>query len=804
MSTDEWRSASEIKNKIETDGNGEKLALAYALSRFAESARLPEGYTAAPDWDRLVMLSDAGAEYIKLVPEITESYAIEEIKMAAFCSFYHHDLLIDLKKTDTEGILKMLNSELSTHRVRWPLIQGRLLYDKFNDTVSNDRIDYLAPNEVFPFLHGTPQGIFHMAQIVSGPLGFLPARQKRFHFPRHGAELWHCSDAGCRSVHFVRFLQPDVALIQIRRRLKERAEFVLGPPSEWTKVLGDIAAGPPGFLLRLYYDVVSIAAECIFDEDRTSLVERSLRGDAAPAMRQVMSNVRGAEAVAGSPRMIAERFSPYEQLQLLFTLTDEELVKLIDQAVFQQAIVIPANEERTPNLRPPRRYFTEIPSLLSSLGLRELVDEPIASLCAMLYTAYTKTANVAELDWRIRNMGGAPTEEALLRYLRDASPATAITELVLSSEPITTFIIEQLQYTGSLQSNDLVSHILWKVGFEVPRYGETYRRVRNRLRTFKDTILQIGTIRSEDDREKIRSAGVNLFVSIEQVLEELIAYNIWLLHSDHFLSTEFTFDLPGAKAAVASVLGAELGEFTWKPETENTLGTLYRYLQEASDWMKSLLSRDKDAILRPTADLPHYIDTHEKRFPFYHLELWADVHPSSLGAFVDDFRRLAKKFFQSDASHIRNGLDHQRPKDEFPSVDAMLAFTAKFTEALDHADIHRYVPKEFWAHSMSQDQFDRLEYRLRDYDDRVVAIYEPSFAVGTPGLALRRPMLVAPGKLLNHLGLTLTFRIREKTSYSNYWRGYPRRRKIPETKLSASAVAPDETETGDLAGSKSA
>jgi hypothetical protein len=196
-------------------------------------------------------------------------------------------------------------------------------------------------------------------------------------------------------------------------------------------------------------------------------------------------------------------------------------------------------------------------------------------------------------------------------------------------------------------------------------------------------------------------------------------------------------------------------------------------------------------MLRPKEDLPHYLGNSERRFPFYHFEFWADVHPSALGAFVDDFAQLAKKLFQSNASTIRNGLDHQRPQDEFPSIDAMLAFAAKFAEAFDHADVHRYLPKEFWAHSYNQDEFDRMEYRLRDYEDRIVAIYEPSLAVGAKRLTPRRPMLVAPGNLLNHLGLTLTFGIRDKTNYSTYWRGYPRRRKIPEKQLAQSDTATD-------------
>ena len=275
---------------------------------------------------------------------------------------------------------------------------------------------------------------------------------------------------------------------------------------------------------------------------------------------------------------------------------------------------------------------------------------------------------------------------------------------------------------------------------------------------------------------------MNLFVSIEQVLEELIVYNIWLLSSDHFLETRFVFYLTDARKLVSQVLGekleSEFGTFIWNNEGVNTLGTLYRYLQEACVWMRSLFSVDKTALRRPEAELPHYVGKKEGIFAFYHRVFWADVQTASLGAFVDDFAQLATKLNQSNAIPIRNGLDHKRPDADFPNSDVMLAFVSKFREALDQADFNRYIPKEFWAMETKQDRAGRAEYEFRDYNQRKCAVYEPSLALGLGDISLNSPVLIAPGNLLGHVNATLILGIREDSNFSEYWKDYPRRRSI--------------------------
>ncbi len=760
-----------------------RIKTAYALSNFVSAARLPPDYIVAPIWEQLVRPSTAGKRQVTLLDD-SSTYVVAEQHLALLCTFYHHELLIDLDAFDIEGVSSVISEEASRLRIRWPYIWGRQLYDKFNLVASPQHIDHLPSDGVFPLLDETPQGVFQIGEYVSGPLGLLKARQLRRFPPRRRAGLWHCSDPGCRALHNVDLLQPEIGLIQLRRKLAQAARETLGLPSGWARLLGHLVEGPVGPKMRSYYDVPVLVAECILSEDRSTLVERALRGSYAGYFRDLIRVARGSDALAGAPRSIAERLNPEEQLQLLFCLQDDELVKLIDQCVFDRNIVIPANEERRPKLNPPKRYFIEAPSSLSSLGLREVISGQLASLCRLIWEAYNRSSTVSELDWRVKNIEGVPTQQALLRYLHVTSPGDAIKELILSSGPITSYAVNELQYSGDLHSADTISRILWKLGFEVARFSETYKRVRARLQSFTEVVLQVEKIRTEDDREKIRSAGVNLFVSIEQILEELVSYNVWLLGSDHFLGSLFVFDWDDAKKAVAAMLGESITHdadtITWKIAAENTLGTLYSYLGRAATWMKDLLSVDRGPLLRPAEDLPHYVKVHEKSFPFLHKEFWADVHPSALSAHVEDFQRLSRKLFQSNASAIRNGLDHQRPQDEFPEIDAMLAFATRFKEALDHADIQRYLPKEYWATRITRDEFDREEYHLRDYAKRAAVIYMPSFAAGIPRLEPSQPMLVAPGNLLAHLGATLTFRIRPKSNYAEYWEGYPGRRVIAD------------------------
>src|SRR5262249_27415612 len=155
-----------------------------------------------------------------------------------------------------------------------------------------------------------------------------------------------------------------------------------------------------------------------------------------------------------------------------------------------------------------------------------------------------------------------------------------------------------------------------------------------------------------------------------------ISYNCWLLGSDHFLATQFVYDYVEARKSVAEHLGTEIADpeisFRWSAGGDNALGTLMRYVQESVAWMEGLLLREIESLARAPSDLPHFAGDAYRSFPFRHTSLWADCDRKELADYVQNYKSISKQLAQSSLSAVRNGLDHKRDRDSFPSADSLL------------------------------------------------------------------------------------------------------------------------------------
>jgi hypothetical protein len=349
--------------------------------------------------------------------------------------------------------------------------------------------------------------------------------------------------------------------------------------------------------------------------------------------------------------------------------------------------------------------------------------------------------------------------------------------------PLSTFSWELQCPVEDLNDGKFLDRLLWKVGFDLPRFSDTLVLLRRRLESFSQELLAVGTLREERNRERIRSAGVNLFVSVEEFLEQIVCFNVWLLASDHFLGTKFRYDATAARRKVLEVLGPTIKsgevEVTWNGENANTLGSLMAYLNTAASWMKALTGGQREPLIRPEADLPNFAEDKFRVFPFRHRTLWADSDFGCLERLANSFAAIVTKISQSNLAAIRNGLDHRRDEAGFPKIDEMLAFVAHFREAVDIADINRFFPKEFWLEKTHEDRFGRQEFEFKDYLGRSHIFYGPSFVHGLPVVSPESPLIVAPGNLLGFANAEIVFKFRETSIYSRYWDGYPRRRQIP-------------------------
>jgi hypothetical protein len=798
-----WKSSEELDAELKTFSELPGLDRLNSLSTFWRFGFYPAGYTAAEEWTSILKPAEYGARTLDDLQPALGGVASPDALLALFAIFFHHGLFFDWAVTDWVGIRQILEREILQERIRLPYYHGRVLYDRFNDTYDGTRTDHLMGPEAERLLQGAPVGVCQVGTFVSGPLGIVDSQESRWLPPSRYLPLWHCSDTGCNALHLVRLFSPSGPTADAMSRIQKALSDRDGPASEWEFSLSRLHRGFAPHAARAYVDLPLVVGNCLTGCDRTALLEAALLSSSGELLRQLLAlPPRRKRDSEGPATQVASRLEPEAQLQLLLVLSDRALVGLIDDAVFSKAIRIPLGETRNSPHSPPQ-LPRDLESDLSALGIRSARTTPLVNITSAAWRAYQRRGQTNELEWRVRGDGARSTYDALVAFVRDRGPAETVRELILSSAEITKHICEELGIPLKYASGSeavVVDRLLWKLGFNPMQFDDFVPRFRNRLTEFNEVILNRTPIDTEDARDAVRAAGVNVFVSVEDFLDRLISYNVWLLSSDHFLS-EFHYSCVEARTSVPKLLGESLScddhEVQWSTGGENPLGTLLRYLREATDWIQRLKDKDRDSLRRLERDLPHFAADEVVPFPFRHIELWADSDPVELRRYSDLFGQVVKLVEESELANVRNGLDHFREPDRFPSSDKLLACIARLRRALGVSDVNRYLPKVYWLFARRGNRFGSTEYEFRDYADRKAIVYGPPLVSGLEPVAYSDACLLAPGNLLGTPNASLIFKLRERSEFSAFWQNYPRRRHIPPTKTSeGSSAKPDDQPLG--------
>jgi hypothetical protein len=457
--------------------------------------------------------------------------------------------------------------------------------------------------------------------------------------------------------------------------------------------------------------------------------------------------------------------------------------QFLDDLIWSGDIHVPSAEVR--EVDPSKRFLCKIPRRaaleLSSLGVRTRRNSPILLLRHLLLSAYAEAGEMSDLDWRLRTPAGADTEQVLTEFLRAATPPVAIEKLVLSSPRITKTFAERLN-TRIDGPGERARRILeWKLGFDIPREDGRLATVFAVIESFRSTLARIGAPDSDADRQALRGTGVNAFVELEGFLDEIVPYIVWILASDHAKVTRFLYTRHIAAGCVPSVLGAAIelgGEVVeWKC-SGNTLGTCLRYFQELVKWVESLPQADRDALRRAEGETHAQPSDSVTVFPFRHIELWADANPASLEGLALLLGQAASILNKGDVPGTRNGLEHYREPNRFPTADRILAAVESMQEFVQFSDDMRLFPKLYWLNGTKTDPYGQRSLELVDRRNNRLSIHMPRTVIGTltmRGLSASRPVLVAPGNILGLPNSDLLFEIRHESAYSAYWESYPAR-----------------------------
>ncbi len=776
-----WLSAAETDNIVAGLGNPQALLRLYGLSLFSVHAIFARDFEPDARWKECIVPTDHAKEYLDLLHRAGIVYPENFETFALFQLFYHHDLFIDYMATDVYHLISVFSELHKTGGARWPYLFGNQLYHKFNDSNRDSRTDHLDADQAEDLLRDTPQGIFQIGNLISGPLGFLESAEYRVLPPSKRALLWHCSDPGCRASHLVTLQRHKSAYSKAADTIKRHIVDNFGPPSEWHgPILHSYRRGkwPNG---RPFCDLPAVIGDCIIGEERTRLLVRCFE---SPYNSALMSAVDSTRSLRGSPEQVASVLTHEEKHQVLLLLRDEDLVKYIDELVANKEIRVPPAE-----LRRRKTYVydesRDTMSQLSSLGICSTGHPAIVELAATVWSAYDSLGVSDDLSWRLRGHEAASTRHSIVDFVRVHGPERAVKELILASRAVTTAVAEKyvFQIFQTEDEEPTTKRLLWKMGFNLARYEDEYLLLRKRMSEFRECVLQLGSEPTENQMAKVRAVGVNLFVSVETLLENMICYNVWLLTSDHFTGTRFLYNKEDAHVAVTKALGEEVvsgtEKFAWRSDGSNTLGCLLAYMQAFRGWLKQRPNADAQPTARKPEDYPHYAEDTLWVFPFRHVELWADASAEAMATYCSIFERVCNQLGQADLPAVRNGIDHKRDDDKFPDSDKMLACVSRLQQVLHIVDSKRLIPKLFWGVKSESDSYGNTCSTFFDYRGNSVSLWEPSVVLAEPRKRFGTPYLIAPFDFLNQPNSTMVFSISSPSEYERYWKNYPRRRFIP-------------------------
>jgi hypothetical protein len=711
------------------------------------------------------------------MPQLTPAEAL----FAVFLDFYQQDLLVDVTACNLEGLVEYLNHDILSHRIKFPWIYERCLYDKFNALFPN-KTDSLSSFDTELLLKDTPGGVFQLSNIVVGPFGVLTSATTRELRPILSPPLWHCSDPGCRNLHGVELESAVLPFNDAIREINRFCSQELGPASEWPEALAEFRdkgdwydhlfpAALPWLLINGFATVeLALLVGRLFDARSTEL-------------RSKLPQTRRTQALlAAPPSSIASRLDAAKLLQIILLLPDEDLVYFLEELIEDSQIVIPPAEVRETLFCASQPGWFGVTAQCSDLGVRFFSSDPsfgIRHLRSVVHKVYDDPAEQKALAWKLRHKTGSTAEERLATFLYQTDLQEVVSALFFDNPTHLEGIFSALKF-GRFAIPDteegersLKRKLLWKLGFGTYSFPLQNERLWDRLRRLQLIVQTAGGV-TEDDKGKIRSIAVNLFVSLEEVLDSSLSFFTWALLADHFIDTKFTFNLEGARRFMADRLNTWQSKVIYDAKGRNPLYPLIVGFDLLASLVTELLAQPASQYLRATDQFPGYADSKIEPFVTPHRVFVLDLCEGDVQRALLTLRAISDDLVRSDVASIRNRIDHQRT--DFPTVKEISDMCARLSQVMSNLEDGGICPLLFVRKMQRIDRYGRGEMVFERYDGKEVALRWPP-VVTKPLPSTNRAQTIVPTLRFGQVPEPVRFLYREESLIVTQWAGYPIKRR---------------------------
>lgn len=740
------------------------------------------------DLEEALPLTPRGQEAFDILSQFLSDVAPEELRFITFLLFSHGEPLIDFTRAQIGQIESFLDESVRNMTIRFPYLYGKLLYDRAFDLFYHPhKLDGVATAKL---LDSTPQGVCQYGLYIAGDAGLLMSSEPRYIAPQTEIPLWHCKNLMCGYFHSTTLTEPYKTL----RGSLNLARTILNKKLESVNVpLADYMDALRGY--RRYYDDFWPADLCAFLGNAFSNHERaSIASGVLDKHRKTIRNKeinRNAilpKTVLASNGKVNHLGSTALQLALL--ATDDNVIACVDELVLGKVIQIPETEIRTSKATPPKTWQS-VRCECSDLGFRlhgahsQLI--PLARL-KRLVLALKSGKDSGTLLWILRKVPGKSVGEKLENFIISHDPIKVIETFVLENPESVTTTLHHLHANhiilpeGDAQEKKFLEIILWKLGFPKTTFRSPVESFRNRLSLFRESAA--ATFGNEEQwKAQVRSVGVNLFVSLEEVLDRALAFSTWLLLADH-VKENHSFNLRVARALTAKELSGlittDRGPVDFNPNGKNTLFSLGTCFAALCKRISSLLSLPLTTFEKPESHLAFFArKSNLQIFPFKHSHFVLDMEEGDRKRTLELLHNVSTRVASSRVLQVRNNIPHL--SELFPTRDEIKECCQVLEQTVDELEEFGLLPVLFVTSKMENDSWQRRTVKALDYKGRfVIWSVSPSTTCLHDVPNPSSPQIIVPAIRLPETAEPMRFSVAEDSNFSDIWKDFPRR-KFAET-----------------------
>lgn len=690
-----------------------------------------------------------------------------------------NDLLIDLENCDIDTICATLSSEIKRKRIRLPWIYGRALYDKVADSPFWG-VSHPTAEESKRLIQELPQGVFQLGPYLSGPYGFLEARQWRTVFYSHTVPGFHCEEVECNIIHGVHLTSGDNgvnrAMLAIREKLSKSTKLI---GDEYIEAVTKVASSymPPYTWNQTTQLPFFLIDTCSIEELRLLLI--ALLNSKDQRLREICRN---SGLNISSAKDFCESISDAELLQLILLAMDSEIHRELNNLIWRESggISLQDGEIRQVKILHGGSGPLSVRMESSRLGVRYRPSSPHLPLRLeqIIDTTYPRADRSAQarLSWRLRHIDGDTALSKLKVALAEEQPVDIIERLLVSDELTYVKAFELLGLSPEKLTHradrDIARLIAWHIGFPVEIEQTEITDLQAMISEMRRVLGNLpANYLERSDIDKVAGVAVKLFPALEKVLKVTLQFTSWALLRDHYDS--------GYELSYSPMRGREFFA-TWMRGRssridDSKLAGMDLDLSELLDcfgvmakFMRGIVTQS-DAHLRPRDNWPRLSQEPSCpfEFPFVHTYPILDLNSRSASSLIATLEKVAKGLAGAETSKVRNKFFHD--SDEVPNREDISIAIGEIERRISDLAGQGLYPVSFTSSGSKSDKFGRRRHSFASDLGLDIVITRPSSIMlyGFPGLTV--PQLVVAGARLERGGEPLRFTTLKDSSYMTKW-----------------------------------